>query len=70
MRGFEKIWLPVEATNVRARHVYKKCGFAQIADGLSREVEMAIDLGSYQPMIMLDSITLRACSRSAPVSCM
>jgi hypothetical protein len=25
---------------------------------------------SYQPMTMLDSIALRACSRSAPVSCM
>jgi RimJ/RimL family protein N-acetyltransferase len=42
--GFKKIWLPVEATNVRARHVYRKCGFAQIPDGLSREVEMALDL--------------------------
>jgi len=25
---------------------------------------------AYQPVIMLDSITLRACSRSVPVSCM
>jgi RimJ/RimL family protein N-acetyltransferase len=42
--GFKTIWLPVEATNVRARHIYKKCGFAQIADGLSREVEMVLEL--------------------------
>ena len=25
--GFQRIWLPVDATNVRARHVYRKCGF-------------------------------------------
>ena len=28
--GFQRIWLPVDATNVRARHVYRKCGFEYV----------------------------------------
>ena len=31
--GFERIWLPVDATNVRARHVYRKCGFEYVSNG-------------------------------------
>jgi len=27
-----RIWLPVDATNVRARHVYQKCGFAYVSN--------------------------------------
>ena len=34
--GFDRIWLPVESTNVRARHVYKKCGFENLPGGHSR----------------------------------
>jgi len=37
---FERIWLPVEATNVRARHVYQKCGFEYESKPLDREVNM------------------------------
>jgi diamine N-acetyltransferase len=44
--GFERIWLPVAATNVRARHVYEKCGFQYVSRGLSRELEMACELES------------------------
>ena len=30
--GFERIWLPVDATNVRARHIYRKCGFEYVSN--------------------------------------
>ena len=42
--GFQRIWLPVDATNVRARHIYRKCGFQNVSRELSREVEMVCDL--------------------------
>jgi CBS domain-containing protein/RimJ/RimL family protein N-acetyltransferase len=42
--GFENMWLSVPATNVRARHVYRKCGFEYLSDKPSRELEMALDL--------------------------
>lgn len=45
--GFDKVWLPVEARNARARHVYKKCGFDYLPDRDSRELEMAMDLEGY-----------------------
>ncbi|MHB1036988.1 MAG: GNAT family N-acetyltransferase [Pirellulales bacterium] len=46
--GFERIWLPVDATNVRARHVYKKCGFEYVSDRPSRELDMVFKI---QPRI-------------------
>jgi len=49
--GFEKIWLPVEATNVRARRVYKKCGFEYLPRRDARELEMAIDLKRYHDLV-------------------
>jgi len=49
--GFEKIWLPVERTNVRARHVYKKCGFEYLAENDPRELEMALDLRRYHAAV-------------------
>jgi CBS-domain-containing membrane protein len=49
--GFERIWLPVEATNVRARHVYKKCGFEYLSRRDSRELEMAINLKRYHDIV-------------------
>ena len=29
--NFERIWLPVDATNLRARHIYCKCGFEYVS---------------------------------------
>jgi CBS domain-containing protein/GNAT superfamily N-acetyltransferase len=49
--GFERIWLPVEATNVRARHVYKKCGFEYLPGGDERELEMALNLKRYHDIL-------------------
>lgn len=46
--GFERIWIPVAATNVRARHVYEKCGFQYVSRGLARELEMTCELVLYQ----------------------
>jgi RimJ/RimL family protein N-acetyltransferase len=43
-RGFERIWLPVESTNVRARHVYRKCGFEYVSNQQGREMDMACDV--------------------------
>jgi len=42
--GFEKIWLPVDAINLRARHIYVKCGFEYASHKLSRELDMVCDL--------------------------
>jgi len=42
--GFERIWLPVDATNVRARHVYRKCGFEYVSNRQGREMDMACDV--------------------------
>jgi len=49
--GFERIWLPVEKTNVRARHVYKKCGFACLPRQDPREMEMELDLKRYHDAV-------------------
>lgn len=46
--GFEKIWLDVESTNLRARHVYKRCGFAYVDLAQAREIEMELDLKRYR----------------------
>jgi N-acetylglutamate synthase-like GNAT family acetyltransferase len=42
--GFERIWLPVDATNVRARHVYRKCGFEYVSNKQGRELDMTCDV--------------------------
>ncbi len=42
--GFQHIWLPVDATNVRARHVYRKCGFEYVSDQQGREMDMACEV--------------------------
>lgn len=44
--GFERIWLPVEARNARARAVYKKCGFKYLDYRHAGEVEMEARLNS------------------------
>jgi GNAT superfamily N-acetyltransferase len=41
---FERIWLPVDATNVRARHVYRKCGFEYVSNRFNHEMDMACDV--------------------------
>jgi RimJ/RimL family protein N-acetyltransferase len=48
--GFEKIWLPVDSTNLRARHIYAKCGFEYVSPKQSRELDMVCDL-SRHPII-------------------
>ncbi|MBN2580683.1 MAG: GNAT family N-acetyltransferase [Pirellulales bacterium] len=40
---FERIWLPVEARNMRARRVYEKCGFTY-ASPPGRELDMVCQL--------------------------
>ncbi|NUQ62081.1 MAG: GNAT family N-acetyltransferase [Pirellulales bacterium] len=44
--GFETIWLPVAATNLRARYVYRKCGFQYVSNKPSQELDMVRDLTS------------------------
>ncbi len=46
---FEQMWLPVAAANVRARHVYKKCGFQYMSDTQAREIDMMCDLKQAPP---------------------
>jgi RimJ/RimL family protein N-acetyltransferase len=52
--GFERIWLPVDATNVRARHVYRKCGFEYVSDKQGRELDMICDVPSWRPKAIHD----------------
>jgi RimJ/RimL family protein N-acetyltransferase len=42
--GYAQMWLPVDATNLRARHIYAKCGFEYRSSKQSRELDMACDL--------------------------
>lgn len=42
--GFQRIWLPVDATNVRARHVYRKCGFEYVSNSQGREMDMTCEV--------------------------
>jgi GNAT superfamily N-acetyltransferase len=42
--GYRRIWLPVDATNARARHVYKKCGFEYASNKLGHELDMSCDV--------------------------
>jgi CBS domain-containing protein len=42
--GFSRIWLSVESANLRARHVYSKCGFERLELQSAGGVDMAIDL--------------------------
>jgi CBS domain-containing protein/RimJ/RimL family protein N-acetyltransferase len=49
--GFNQIWLSVESTNSRARHVYGKCGFERLPIDDPREMEMALDLKRYHDLV-------------------
>jgi len=51
--GFEKIWLPVQASNARARHLYRKCGFDYIESKDAQELEMAMDVKRYHEAISI-----------------
>lgn len=42
--GLEKLWLPVDSTNLRARHIYLKCGFQYASTAQLRELDMVCDL--------------------------
>ena len=46
--GFQRIWLPVDATNVRARHVYRKCGFEYVSNQHGREMDTACDVSRHR----------------------
>jgi hypothetical protein len=67
--GFERIWLPVDATNVRARHVYRKCGFEYVSNNHGREMDMACEVrrwrrtASVPPLVSCPSVPI-----GAPVS--
>jgi CBS domain-containing protein len=49
--GFERVSLDVEARNLRARHVYKKCGFQCLPGKDLRELKMAVDLARYHDAV-------------------
>lgn len=51
---FERIWLPVDATNVRARHVYCKCGFEYVSSMQGRELDMVCNVRSRRPKPIFD----------------
>jgi CBS domain-containing protein len=51
--GYETIELSVEASNTRARHVYKKCGFDYKYYDHAGELEMAFDLRQYRDVASL-----------------
>ena len=55
--GFERIWLLVAATNVRARHVYTKCGFEYVSDKLAHEIDMICDLKRMRTIINTTEIS-------------
>ena len=49
--GFGRIWLSVESANLRARHVYSKCGFERLAPQSAGGVDMAIDLQRFRGLL-------------------
>jgi RimJ/RimL family protein N-acetyltransferase len=46
--GYRQMWLPVEATNLRARHIYSKCGFEYRSSKPASELDMVCDLIRYR----------------------
>jgi RimJ/RimL family protein N-acetyltransferase len=68
--GFERIWLPVDATNVRARHIYRKCGFEYVSTNQGRELDMVCHLrpaGQTIPVLPLVPTAVFQCP-SAPIA--
>jgi hypothetical protein len=46
--GYRQMWLPVEATNLRARHIFSKCGFECRSPNPASELDMVCDLIRYR----------------------
>ena len=68
--GFQRIWLPVDATNVRARHIYRKCGFEYASTNQGRELDMVCSLrpaGQTNPLVPLVPTAVFQCP-SAPIA--
>jgi GNAT superfamily N-acetyltransferase len=66
--GFERIWLPVDATNVRARHVYRKCGFEYISNGQGREMDMACEVCRHRRASDIVPLAVGPCFQMAGVT--
>jgi len=56
--GFEQMWLPVDATNLRARHIYAKCGFEYRSQQPSRELDMVCDLSRQRASAKKDGMAM------------
>ena len=54
--GFQRIWLPVDATNVRARCVYRKCGFEYVSNQQGREMGMACEVRRHRTPLRATSV--------------
>jgi RimJ/RimL family protein N-acetyltransferase len=63
--GFEQMWLPVESTNLRARHIYAKCGFEYCSSKLARELEMTCELNRYRPDNLPTGVPIEALGLSS-----
>lgn len=66
--GFEKLWLPVDSTNLRARHIYAKCGFQYASHTQSRELDMVCDLSRYRVDRNKDNTAAKIPERDVPNS--
>ena len=44
--GFQRIWVPVEPSNLQARRIYRKIGFEYLADVHCNDMEMILDITS------------------------
>ena len=49
--GIDRIWLSVRNTNLRARHVYKKCGFTCLRGERTGHMEMELDRKRHERLI-------------------
>ena len=49
--GSDRIWLSVDPLNLRARHVYDKCGFERLAVQSAGGIDMAIELGRFRELL-------------------
>lgn len=58
--GFEQMWLPVDATNLRARHIYAKCGFEYRSPKQSRELDMVCELSGRRSASQAAGINLKS----------